>query len=51
MCQDCCVCMNGLHEDSGYVPGQAGDVIKLNCKHMLHKPCLKAMYDSGSKVG
>ena len=25
-------------------------IVKLKCSHMLHKSCLKAMYDSGTQV-
>eukprot|EP00918_Siedleckia_nematoides_P028492 GHVU01061323.1.p1 GENE.GHVU01061323.1~~GHVU01061323.1.p1 ORF type:complete len:603 (+),score=23.35 GHVU01061323.1:189-1811(+) len=56
--EDCCICCESLQSSSGY--GEDGSVplvdrqtvYKLcNCKHMFHKPCLSAMYNSGTKDG
>ena len=45
--------MTELSEPSGYstVATPADKIsIKLKCRHMYHKTCLKAMYDSSGKV-
>ncbi|KAK3083968.1 hypothetical protein FSP39_006082 [Pinctada imbricata] len=52
--EDCCICCEKLNQPSGYGEGkpEANIVVKLDkCKHMFHKLCLQAMYESGAKNG
>ena len=51
--QDCCICCEKLTHPSGYGEGkaEASVILKLSkCSHIFHKLCIKAMYESGSKV-
>lgn len=50
--QDCAICCEQLTDPSGYeqMALDPNAVQLTNCKHLFHKACLIAMYQSGTKV-